>query len=165
MDVRDVSRISNGKSSWCSWEAAGRLVGQLSRWYQSNSASWAAVVQPGKVTISSTTRIMYLPAHLKLSVFSCETEFIVEMGSGNWEMNEAGGAMHPSNSRLPTEGKLGSRTQTAQANLGKANPTLSANEELQITSLHHARVILTLWKKVMDLTNVKGNAFIELATF
>lgn len=93
MDVRDVSRISNGKSSWCSWKPAGRLVGQPSRWYQGNSASWAAVVQPGKVTVSSTTQITYLPAQLTLPVFSYQIEFILEMGSGTRERNEAEGAI------------------------------------------------------------------------
>lgn len=127
MDVRDVSRISNGKSSWCSWKPAGRLVGQPSRWHQGNSASWAAAVQPGKLTISSTTQIAYLPAQLKLPVFSDQIEFILEMGCSNWETKETEGANHPSNSSLTTEGKLYSRTQRAQSTLGKANQTSSTN--------------------------------------
>lgn len=148
MDVRDVSRLSNGKSSWCSWKPAGRLVGQPSRWHQGNSASWAAAVQPGKVTISSTTQIAYLPAQLKLPVFSEQIEFLLEMGCGNWEMNETEGANHPSNSSLTPEGKLCSRTQRAQSALGKANQTSSTNYWLQMASLHHARVILRQRKKV-----------------
>lgn len=91
MDVRDVSRISNGKSSWCSRKPAGRLVGQPSRWYQSNSASWAAVAQPGKVTISSATQVTCLPAHLKLPVVSCEIR--VFAGIRIWQLKTEWGRM------------------------------------------------------------------------